>query len=208
MGESIELWPCDGVSERINSAWTAAGFDGELITNPSGRRELALDGSDPETLRRQVRFIMENRMLFESIVGLQHARRVLEMEDAIPGDLDGYEFGLEIRVVTATFDELPEEPNDPIYAVCRHFRQADLWARYLEFRRQQSEDSWNALKECLGPSSALGPDAADMRTIESRCRLIQSSKTEHADDLPFPSLPVVMAAIQMPSSYFNELAGR
>ncbi|WP_305906273.1 hypothetical protein Q9L42_020735 (plasmid) [Methylomarinum sp. Ch1-1] len=97
--------------------------------------------------REQVQWLLDHRLLFKSITGLQDAIDELDM------DIDGDAIidGRLVHVPVLTFEDLPKLPNSKIYQYVQRFDRPDLWQGYLNFKEHPTEESWYALRHMIMP---------------------------------------------------------
>lgn len=97
-----------------------------------------------ERTRRDVQFLLDNRMLFEKIKNLDDARRLAFTDFA--GDLiERNKTKQRVPEKRAGFADLPRA-RSRFYAHCVQHDRPDLWEAYLRFKDAPSEASWEQLR--------------------------------------------------------------
>lgn len=119
-------------------------------------------------LKAQVEWVIDNRLLFETISGLQDAD-VLGV--AIDPKIDGYSKGAKVPIYESSFDTLPVDADDPVYHLAKRFDRADLWEAYCRFRRIASLDTWRDLR------SKVVPGGTAMLTVWQRVEALEFERT-------------------------------
>ncbi len=104
-----------------------------------------------EELRKKVKWIMDYRLLFESITGLRDAVDALEMMI----DCDALRNGRPIIYPVDSFDTLPFEPNNRVYQVCVAFDKARLWKHFFAWRDTPDWTHWEALRDFIVPGEYI-----------------------------------------------------
>ena len=118
-----------------------------------GQRKLSGIGEDEReriaNLRRDIRFILDHRMLFQSITGLDDARQHGFTEF-------GHDLIEEGRGKARTddpalsFADLPKGRSD-LYRCCVAHGRPDLWAAWRVFQNRSDEASWLGLRDKVIP---------------------------------------------------------
>jgi hypothetical protein len=114
-----------------------------------------IEENDPdfESGRRDLEFVLEHRMLFERITGLDDAREI-GLTD-FPHDLIERHQGKQRVVEEVRFADLPHSTTQ-LYKRCVEHGRADIWAAYLAFKRSRSWDSWLGLRDKVVPWPPAG----------------------------------------------------
>lgn len=121
---------------------------GQVFLRAFGYDELRIEEFKKENneLKEKVQFLLDNRFLFEKITGLQDAVDTLDMNincDYIEnGRNKNYEFN--------SFDKLPQHHNDMVFNKCLQINNPDLWANYLEIKKEGlSPFFWDKTKHII-----------------------------------------------------------
>ena len=117
----------------------------------SGTGQLKLSGlefseEESEEKRRliaDIAFILNHRMLFSSIEGLDGARE-LGLTDFSAERIVEHK-GLSRKTEALSFAQLPKS-RSALYRRCVEWDRADLWGAYLDFRQSPCEQTWCALR--------------------------------------------------------------
>lgn len=121
---------------------------------------------ESDELRAKVKFILEHRLLFQRISGLQDAVHTLDMEingDFVEnGKLNYYEY--------PSFDKLPQKHNHPVFIRCLELDRPDIWEAFLLY--QEDNTKWSNLKN----NSVIKYGFGHNSTIWQRCESIASAR--------------------------------
>lgn len=108
-----------------------------------------LDQEQRDRVARDIRFILEHRLLFETVSGLDDARRFGFTEF----DADLLEKGKKSHRTSQmepTFGKLPKGKSS-IYRDCVAANRPDLWVAFCAFRTQPSWENWCLLRSKMIP---------------------------------------------------------
>ena len=118
-------------------------------------------------LIEKIKFILDHRLLFSKISGLQDAVDSLNMN--INGDF--IENGKIKYYTQPSFENLPKKNNNPIYIKCLILDRPDLWESYLKF--VDDNTNWTELRhKCVMNNSPLSKNS----TIWQRCEKIAKGR--------------------------------
>ena len=120
---------------------------GEIGIYPSGEE---FTEGEIQYLQKQIKFILDNRFLFESISGLLEAGRELDMD--ISYDMLNKRGQPEIERV-ASFADLPIHVNSKVWNSCFDYNRPDLWKAFLDFKGSPTEATWDELRTKVVPWS-------------------------------------------------------
>lgn len=114
-----------------------------------GHIKLLVAAEEPSELariRRDVEFVLEHRVLFQSICGLEEARAFFD-EDVIE-----HQRALKLIDESPSFDNLPVSATK-LYSRCVKYGRPDLWAAFQEFKSAPTEANWTVLRDHTVPWS-------------------------------------------------------
>lgn len=102
------------------------------------------------TIKRDIKFILEHRMLFRLIDGLDYAREY----DLC--DFSGADLIEDHRAKKRPASDDPQFADLPIgkcevYRLCVGHARPDLWKAYVEFKQSPNDDSWKELRNKVVP---------------------------------------------------------
>lgn len=123
---------------------------GEMLRNVSNP-ETKVDEEVQRVLQtqRDVQFVLDNRLLFKKIWGLDEARQ-RGLTDFGPGDglIDGKPV-YRPRESEVGFSELPRGKCE-VYRLCVKHNRPDLWKAYVEFAQNPNRETWRELRsKCI-----------------------------------------------------------
>lgn len=122
----------------------------------SGTGQIKLSVDDDESINKIkliIKFVLENRMLFKSVKGLDDARRFGYCD--FQGDLiEDNKTKKRPPSDEPTFDSLPRGRSD-IYKRCVEHNRPDLWNAYLKFKANPSDQNWRDLRTKTVPWKGL-----------------------------------------------------
>ena len=124
-------------------------------------------------LAKQVKWILDHRLLFESITGLDEAREELNMHI----DMDAIIHGKNIDYQPLTFNELPKEPNSEIYQHLYQYDRPDLWKNYLDYFENTDLAHWKVLRSNVIPNH----DYLAQKTVWQACEDSAKSSSDFPD---------------------------
>lgn len=141
-----------GYVKTVN-AWNkafpiCAEFRGQIFIGSIWLKDM--DEEKAGRLRAQIKWVMDNRFLFEEITGLQDAVDALEMDI----DADAMVNGRPVKDERINFDELPSQPKSFIYQRCLTTGRPDLWDAYLKFKESPTWDNWDSLRHKVIPGTS------------------------------------------------------
>jgi hypothetical protein len=107
------------------------------------------DAAGIEDIKRTVAFVLEHRMLFSSIKGLDDARRLgyCDFKDDLIEDNKSKK---RPPSVEPTFADLPRGQSE-FYTKCLSHNRPDLWSAYLGFKDNPCESTWVSLRQKVVP---------------------------------------------------------
>lgn len=120
----------------------------------TGTGQLKLSGVDDDDLtciehiRRTVAFVLDHRMLFQSITGLDDART--HGYSDFEGDLIENNRTLKRQDERVKFSDLPTS-RTLLYTRCVEYDRPDLWEEYLRFKTSPSSETWETLRTKVVP---------------------------------------------------------
>lgn len=150
-----------------NSAFPAAAVGtGQIFIGSVGFDK----GENPQetaTLIEQVQFVLDHRLLFQSVTGLADARNQLDIQ--VEGDfLD--EHGKPGSYPVDSFEKLPARSTSKIYRNCLQYNRPDFWAAYLAFESAPNDATWCELRCKTVPwSTRIQPTPSIMGTVWQAC---------------------------------------
>lgn len=118
---------------------------GQIFIRPMGYdQEEKLDFmNSSENLKKQIKFLLDNRFLFEKITNLQNAVDTLDMNI----DADYIENGRNKKHEVISFNQLEQHSKCPLYQKCLEKDDAEMWSLLLQFKKEgMDEELWNKLK--------------------------------------------------------------
>lgn len=96
-----------------------------------------------EHLKNQIKFLLDNRFLFEKITNLQNAVDTLDMII----DADYIENGRNKKNIVISFDQLEQHDKCPLYQKCLEKDDPEMWSMFLQFKKDgMTEELWDKLK--------------------------------------------------------------
>jgi len=116
----------------------------------SGTGQIKLSGVDDEdedrvtSIKRDIRFILDNRMLFAAITGLDDARRFGFCD--FQGDLiENHQTKTRPPSDDLKFSVLPRATSS-FYRLCVKHDRPDLWGAYVQFKDNPCDETWLELR--------------------------------------------------------------
>lgn len=125
---------------------------------------------EAQTLGEQINWLIRHADLFQTIEGLDAARRVLGMPIPYSALHDGQPVHAQ---QTPNFDGMPKLPRDAVYQHCREHHRPNLWAAVMTFRQEPGRMSWDALKDEFVPWVGQG-----WCTVQQLCEMQRGGKLE------------------------------
>jgi hypothetical protein len=120
---------------------------GSVEISPSGEE---FTEEETENLQKKIKFILDNRFLFESVSGLQAAVSELGMD--ISFDMLN-EHGQPHDAFKITFADLPIQFQSRVWNRCFDYNRPDLWKAFLDFKETPTEATWDELRTKIVPWS-------------------------------------------------------
>lgn len=158
--------------EHLRYITTAELWNESFPIHAEGRGQIFIESDRTKKrtaeLKAQVEWVMANRMLFDSVSGLQDAD---ELGIAIEPQLDGYARGVKVMSKQPSFDALPVESEDPVYQLAKRFDRADLWEAYCRFRTTNSLENWKELR------CKVVPGGTAMLTVWQRAEALEFERS-------------------------------
>ena len=166
----------------------------------SGTGQIKLSGVDDEDkervtgIERDIQFILDNRMLFEAVTGLDDARKY-GFCDFLGDLIDNHQTKARPPSDDPKFSDLPRATSS-FYRSCVKHNRPDLWGAYVQFRDNPCEKTWVELRNKTVPWLKLN---TVWSTVEKRAAKIDGRDfglRGRFRDGHMPSLMLVRTAIQ------------
>ena len=145
---------------------TVADWDALFPAWKRGTGQIKISGvGDDEVeriaeIKRDIQFLLDNRMLFTRITGLDDARA--NGYATFEGDqIEGHKATKRPPSSDPTFADLPKGQSG-FYKLCVENDRPDLWSAYLRFDADPCENTWVELRQKVVPWKGIAPGLWEM----------------------------------------------
>lgn len=166
----------------------------------SGTGQIKLSGVDDKDKERvigikdDIKFILDNRMLFEAITGLDDARRYGFC--GFQGDLiENHQTKTRPPSDDPKFSDLPRATSS-FYRSCVKHNRPDLWDAYVKFRDNSCEETWVGLRSKTVPWLKLNTVWSTVEKLATKIDGCDFGILGRFRDGHVPSLMLVRAAFR------------
>jgi hypothetical protein len=134
---------------------TVADWEEIFPSERLGTGQIKVSGIDEEDvakialIEQTIQFVLDHRMLFSKITGLNDATRFGFVK--FDGDrIENNKTMMDPPSGDPTFADLPKGKSE-FYKQCVKYSRPDLWHAYLNFRNSPSDESWGELRQKIIP---------------------------------------------------------
>lgn len=166
----------------------------------SGTGQIKLSGVDDEdkervtNIARDIQFILDNRMLFEAITGLDDTRRYGFCD--FQGDLiENHQTKTRPPSDDPKFSDLPRATSR-FYRLCVQHDRPDLWGAYGQFKDNPCEETWLKLRTKTVPWLRLNTVWSEVEKRAAKMDGRDFGLLGRFRDRHVPSLMLVLAALR------------